>query len=70
MNNMPKPKYQIGDEVWVIRHGKAVKGEVTRVLMMCGEKTNFFRYATSPIGYLIHNESDLFPTKEELLASL
>lgn len=65
-------KYNIGDEVWAILGTKACKGKVLGVTFAKVEdKLKEFYYGVN-IG-LLHGtfkESQLFPTKEELLNSL
>ena len=66
-------KYNIGDEVWVVSKGKAVKDVVDMIHIHIGRDEN--------IGYSLKNkrvlglfetieESSIFSTKEELLNSL
>lgn len=69
-----KPKYTIGDLVWLIEHKKAKYGYIIGI-GLCG--ANEIRYFVSNMP-LNRNETirayepedELFSTKEELLASL
>lgn len=70
------PKYQIGDEVWVIVWNKAEKAKVVGIFVDIEKTPSRLSYHVGTVSskktkvegpYL---ESDLFPTKEKLLASL
>ncbi len=64
-----KTKYNIGDEVWFMRK-EPCKGKITSLFIYFTGKA----YVTFVVLYDGRNiefeESELFPTKEELLASL
>ena len=69
-------KYNIGDEVWVIKGGRARVGHIQSLCFhhyLCvGDVYTRMSYDVSTEGErLCHiNEIDIFPTKEELLKSL
>ena len=62
-------KYNIGDEMWFIWENKVQHSCITHVL-----KTSIKNFYEFDIIYNKHHvmmaESDIFPTKEELLKSL
>lgn len=65
-------KYNIGDEVWFILGGKARQGIILGITFHNLGHTLSSYYYNVQIGvsHGSFNESDLFPTKEELLKSL
>lgn len=66
-------KYDIGQEVWIISKGKAVKDVVDMIHIHIGCNKNI-RYSFNSRRALglfeTMEESSIFPTKEELLKSL
>lgn len=69
-NFMKKPKYQIGDKVWVIDNNKIGETVITAI----GLVKNEFRYSFCQLEgsavSLYCPEERLFATKEDLIASL
>lgn len=68
-----KTKYDIGQKVWFISKGKAVKDVVDMIHIHIGSDENI-SYSFNSIRALglfgTIEESSIFPTKEELLKSL
>ncbi len=63
-------KYDIGDMVWLITRNKAVKLQITRLIISAEEPDNWeVKYALQ-YGDTEYPENQLFKTKEELLESL
>lgn len=58
---MNKPKFNVGDKVWVIDGGKAVEVLVKEV---------FYRLEFDTGFVWSHDESKVFQTKEDLIKSL
>ncbi len=72
---MTTPKYNIGDKVWLIEDGKAVEKEVCGVMVfkeaLESEKVMYRLEIARWTDHIFQaEESDLFPTKEELIKSL
>ena len=72
-----KPKYTIGDRVWIIDEGKAVEREITLIALYDGKIVyDFERYAPGgfhnrvDLTYGVFEEENVFTSKEELIASL
>lgn len=67
-------KFNVGDEVWFIRHNKITKGEISIVHTSSdGSLTNTsyqIRMSSSPADYFELYENEYFATKEELIKSL
>lgn len=65
-------KYNIGDEVWFILGNKARQGKILGITFnKLGNSLICYYYNVSVgVSHGSFNESDLFPTKEELLKSL
>lgn len=71
-------KYNKGDKVWRMENNKAIQVEISAIeTFHVGTNQDRIRYnakdCLNPGTWLDHTklqESDLFPTKEELLASL
>ena len=69
-------KYNIGDEVWVVKGGRARVGHIQSLcfhqFLCVGDVHTRISYDVSSEGdFLYHiNEIDLFPTKEDLIKSL
>ena len=66
-------KYDIGQEVWIISKGKAVKDVVDMIHIHIGSDENIsysFNGRRASGLFEIIEESNIFPTKEELLKSL
>ena len=67
-------KYKIGDMVWRMENEKAVEQEITAVALSNYESFKgfnyYFRKPLEDAWYGWRKESDIFPTKEELLKSL
>lgn len=61
-------KYNIGDEVWAIRDNRPSMYKITKVTLVCDDIDLNISYKTRCCKYFF--ESELFPTKEELLKSL
>lgn len=75
-----KPKYQIGDEVWIIGSGKIEKKVISAAAIITDHDTKkqlgvFYCLYTFTTNTRLYSESftaekDIFPTKEALIASL
>ena len=70
-----KPKYQIGDKVWIINRGKAEEVTITAVALIKDSfKKTIFSYSTtendSRSVSMYDEEKELFPTKKALINSL
>lgn len=65
-------KYNIGDEVWFILGNKARQGKILGITFTKVEYTLISYYYNIQVGpsHGFFIESDLYPTKEELLKSL
>lgn len=66
-------KYNIGDEVWTVIKGKAVKEVVNMIHIHIGSYENISYSFNSRRALGLFEpieESNIFPTKEELLKSL
>lgn len=66
-------KYNIGDEVWIVSKGKAVKDVVDMIHIHIGSDENIgysFKSKRALGLFETIEESSIFPTKEELLKSL
>ena len=65
-------KYNIGDEVWFMPFGNPKKGVIKTITIgVLGDGDVKLKYFVEKSGLGYHRfESDLFPTKEELLKSL
>lgn len=69
-------KYNIGDEVWTVKGGKARVGHIQSLcfhkFMVLGNLHARMTYDVSSDEQILYHidEIDLFPTKEELLKSL
>ena len=64
-------RYNIGDEVWFRTLGFKVKAKVIGVTINLREDGIIMEYGLERKGYYYQRrESDLFPSKEELLKSL
>ena len=65
-------KYNIGNEVWVNSLGNHIKGKVGEInisVLIDGSVQTI--YSIEKSGYFFErNESEIFPTKEELIKSL
>jgi hypothetical protein len=62
-------KYNIGDEVWFRRGHLVVKGTITDIFLFKNEGKIVIGYGINDYDHAL-TESQLFPTKEELLKSL
>lgn len=73
-----KNKYNIGDKIWRISEGKAVQETIlgacaVKPYLEKGEEVYFLyrtEIATSSIISMVLKESEIFNSKEELIASL
>ena len=66
-------KYNIGDEVWIVSQGKAVKDvvDMIHIHIGCDENISYSFNNKRALGlFEIIEESSIFSTKEELLKSL
>lgn len=64
-------KYNIGDEVWFAEEGDAICETILGIEVNVYKDKLFIEYLFANDSYPFGlNESDLFPTKEELLKSL
>ena len=66
-------KYNIGQEVWIISKGKAVKDvvDMIRIYIGCNKNISYSFKSRRALGlFETIEESSVFPTKEELLKSL
>lgn len=64
-------KYNVGDEVWATNFGHQLRGLVSEINISVSRVGVMFIYMVCFGGRPIAvTESDLFPTKEELLKSL
>ena len=66
-------KYNIGDEVWVVSKGKAVKDVVDMIHIHIGRDESItYSFRSKRVLGLFETieESSIFPTKEELIKSL
>lgn len=65
-------KYDIGQEVWFILGSKARQGKILEITFNKVGYTLISYYYNIQVGvsHGSFNESDLYPTKEELLKSL
>ena len=66
-------RYNIGDEVWIISKGKAVKDVIDMIHIHIGRDENIsysFRSKRALGLFETVEESSIFSTKEELLNSL
>ncbi|MFQ2987905.1 hypothetical protein ACKJL9_06345 [Legionella pneumophila] len=55
----PKPKYEIGQEIWVLVDNEPVKSDIYRII----EKT--FEYRIDPYGWI--HEDNIYPSREALI---
>lgn len=60
-------KYNIGDEVWFMYRDIPIKDKIIRITINIIKNDVCLLYETARF---VFSESDLFPTKEELLKSL
>jgi hypothetical protein len=66
-------KYNIGDEVWFMNENKAYVSFIEDVRVKRNNKNTKIEYMVESMqkkDFGLKKESDLFPTKEELLKSL
>ncbi len=66
-------KYNIGDEVWLIWENKVYVSFIEDVRVKRNNKNTKIEYMVESMqkkDFGLKKESDLFPTKEELLKSL
>ena len=65
-------KYNIGDEVWGAAHEEVWSGVITNIITYhsFGRNAIEYRVFVEEEMHFTFKESDLFPTKEELLKSL
>ena len=65
-------KYNIGDEVWLMVLGRPKKGQIgAMTIWVLGDGDVELKYSVEKSGFWYQRyESQLFPTKEELLKSL
>ena len=71
----PETKYNIGDKAWFMHDNKAKSAIIIKINVVIEKDMNCTGVHTSTLYYLFdycapYIESKLFPTKEELLASL
>lgn len=62
-------KFNIGQEVWFRKGHLVVKGTITDIFLFKNEDKIVIGYGINDYDYAL-TESELFPTKEELLKSL
>ena len=71
---MNKPKYQIYDKVWMLVYSKVKQQEIRGIfdVKKQGYEKGGIKYSflDEPKDHSWIIESDLFPTKEDLIASL
>lgn len=65
-----RTKYDIGDMVWLISRNKAVKLQITRLIISTEEPDCWEVKYSLQYGETEYPENQLFKTKEELLLSL
>lgn len=68
-----KTKYNIGDEVWLMVRGECYQLKVVGIrttTLKCYKSIEYFVSEDGEELSFTFEESDLFPTKEELLKSL
>jgi hypothetical protein len=66
-------KYNIGDEVWFASRLHYIKGVISDIIINAYNNKTMIVYGVeykNYVGYSQKEESELFPTKEELLKSL
>ena len=66
-------KYNIGDEVWFASHLHHIKFVISEIIINAYHNKTMIVYGVDFKNYIGHcqkEESELFPTKEELLKSL
>ena len=61
-------KYNIGDEVWVMYYNSPHTFEINKVLIIHDYNETIIQYKVKGCKYFF--ESEIFPTKEELLKAL
>lgn len=61
-------KYNIGDEVWAMYNNSLFKFEINKVLIIHDHNETIIQYKVKGCKYFF--ESEIFPTKEELLKAL
>ena len=65
-----KTKYDIGDKVWYINDNRAVRSDITRVIISVESPDRCEVFYSLHFGDTEIPEGQLFRTKEELLKSL
>lgn len=69
MNNIPKPKYEVGQTLYFIKDNKVYNSSVYTVFIEYGiSSLGSIQYNLNPYG--TYPEVSLFLSKEELLKSL
>lgn len=65
-------KYNIGEEVWGVSHEEIWSGRITDIITYhsFGRNVIEYRVLVEEEMHFTFRESDLFPTKEELLKNL
>ena len=63
-----KTKYDMGDEVWVMWCNSPAAFEIDKVILIHDYNETIIQYKVKGCKYFF--ESEIFPTKEELLKSL
>lgn len=62
---MTKPKYQVGDKMWIMEDNKPLLKEIKGIYLSYG-----YSFADKPKEYGWVQEVKIFETKEDLLKSL
>lgn len=66
-------KYSVGQEVWFASHLHYIKGVISEISINAYHNKTMIVYGVEYLNYIGQSqkeESELFPTKEELLKSL
>lgn len=66
-------KYNLGDEVWFYHHKNIIRSRVRSITLLVRKDSISATYLMEDMWtdqYIVLNEDELFPTKEELLKSL
>lgn len=63
-----QPKYQIGDEVWVVSWDKVMQRKILAVLYNPHTKCYLYSFAVNNTS--LKPEAHIFPTKQSLIDSL